>query len=461
MNYNTLFAKAKDKSVAVGLMGAGEFGASFLFQAQKTPGLEVRAVCNRTVSKAVDALKTIGIAEENIVLCQSIEEMQSAYAAGKYVTMADGTWLAKLPIDVLVESSGNPEASAKAAYAAIEASKHVVMVSKETEVAVGPLLNSLALEKNVIFTTGEGDQPSLLVGLITWAQSLGLDIVSAGKSSEYDFVYDPEKQTFTSNGKEIDAKGMQDWWLSEGKSVEEVANKRQEITSAFAHRSIPDLCEMCLVSNATGMKIDSPTFRAPVTRIVETPEFMRPKSEGGLLNKPQTLDIINCLRRPDEVSMAGGVYIIIACHDKKSWDVLGAKGHPRTKDGNHAMIYHPAHLLGVEAGISVLAAALLNQATSGETLKPISDLVGRAARDLPEGFVFNMGGHHHVIDGVDGEVVDATTLAPTHPIPFYLLCGQKLARPVTAGAFITLADLVEPEDSFLWDLRKRQDTLFA
>ena len=170
-------------------------------------------------------------------------------------------------------------------------------------------------------------------------------------------------QTPTSNGKGMEAAAMGDWWLFEGRGPQEVMEARRDIASAFAQRSIPDLCEMCLVSNATGMKADTAIFNAPVSRIDETPEFMRPREEGGILDKRGTLDIINCLRRPDEASMAGGVYVIVACHDKKSWDVLQAKGHPRSADGGHAMIYHPAHLLGVEAGISVLAAALMNHAS--------------------------------------------------------------------------------------------------
>jgi predicted homoserine dehydrogenase-like protein len=39
-------------------------------------------------------------------------------------------------------------------------------------------------------TPVDGDQPSLLMGLATWAEMLGFTMVAAGKSSEYDFVFD-------------------------------------------------------------------------------------------------------------------------------------------------------------------------------------------------------------------------------------------------------------------------------
>ena len=111
MNYKTLFAKAQTRTIEVALMGAGEFGASFLFQAQRTPGLNIRAVCNRTLSKAVNALKAIGIAEADITVCDDKDTMHSAFAAGKYVFISDCTWLAILHWDVLADRFVPPAAS--------------------------------------------------------------------------------------------------------------------------------------------------------------------------------------------------------------------------------------------------------------------------------------------------------------------------------------------------------------
>jgi hypothetical protein len=46
----------------------------------------------------------------------------------------------------------------------------------------------------------DGDQPSLLIDLVTWGETLGFDILAAGKSSEYDFVFDRTSGRVTSNG---------------------------------------------------------------------------------------------------------------------------------------------------------------------------------------------------------------------------------------------------------------------
>ena len=168
---------------------------------------------------------------------------------------------------------------------------------------------------------------------------------------------------------------------------------------------------MAVVANATGMMPDRPLFHAPVARIDEMPDLFCPKADGGLFDAPGRLDIFNCFRRPDEASMAGGVFIVVECKDKKSWQVLKAKGHPCSRNDRYAALYHPAHLLGVETGTSVLAAALMKHATGGGNLRPLCDLCGRAVRDLPKGTVLDMGGHHHTIDGVEGVLNPAAAIA--------------------------------------------------
>ena len=75
----------------------------------------------------------------------------------------------------------------------IENGKHVVMVTKETDCVVGPILNRLAQNAGLVYTPADGDQPSLLIGLISWAEILGFEIVCAGKAAELDFVYSKSK----------------------------------------------------------------------------------------------------------------------------------------------------------------------------------------------------------------------------------------------------------------------------
>ena len=71
------------------------------------------------------------------------------------------------------------------------------MVSKETDSVCGPILNQTAAEHGAVYALVNGDQPRNLLDLYSWAMLLGLDVVAAGKASEYDFVWDRETGEFT------------------------------------------------------------------------------------------------------------------------------------------------------------------------------------------------------------------------------------------------------------------------
>ena len=287
MFYESLFNPSIHRPVKACLTGAGEFGASFLFQAQGMPLLEVPAVCTRTVQRAVDAYENAGIPASKVRVCESAEDAKKAYADGFNVVVDSFECIADLPLDVLVESSGAPEASAAAAELAIERGMHVVMVSKETDSVVGSILARKAAERGLVYTTGDGDQPSLLIGLISWGRVLGMNIVGAGKSSEYDFIYDPARDMVLCPGQkqEIATPGMGSLWQFGNRPAEEVVGKRRAMLTSLSHRSVPDLCEMAVVANATGMMPDRPLFHAPVARIDEMPDLFCPKADGGLFDR--------------------------------------------------------------------------------------------------------------------------------------------------------------------------------
>ncbi len=460
MNYQTLFKAATEKTVRAAIVGAGEFGTSFIFQARRVPGLEVPAVCNRTVEKAVAAYINAGISKEDVRICESEAQVKKAFDHGKFIAVSDGMLLMGLPLDVLVEGTGNPEVAARYAEAAISNGMHVTMVSKEADSVIGPILWKKAQKNGVVYTTVEGDQPSLLIGLITWGRTLGMNIICAGKASEYDFVYDPQSKTVTCLDRVVHVPDFDKFWLMGNRTAAEMTENRSVSLAALPRRATPDLCEMGIVCNATGMRPSSEMFHAPVSRTVEVPEFLTTKDRGGLLENADVVDVINCLRRPDEASMSGGVFIVIECEDRTSWKVLGAKGHPTNRKGDSAMIYHPVHLLGVEAPISVLAAALLNHATGAEVMTPVCDLAGRATRNLKAGTILKAVGHHHVIEGVEALLLDAFKASGNNPIPFYLMDNARLTRDIPEGSIIDCDRVHVSSDSVLWRLRAEQDRVF-
>ena len=458
MYHETLLHKARQKTTRVLVIGAGEYGVSLVFQAGRAPGLEVAAVCDRDVANAVGAFRHAGWAEDDIAVCDSLPAAKTAQEAGKAVVSDDGVMLCGLPLDVVVEGTGAPEAGAVHAEAALAQGKHVVMVSKEVDSVVGPLFHARARAAGLVYTPVDGDQPALLMQLVMWARVVGLEVLCAGKSSEYDFVYDGA--AVTSLERTAAAPGFDDLWDLGGGDATALAAARAEALAAIPRRAVPDHTEMALVANALDLAPDIPEFHAPVARTSEIADFLVPRDRGGLLAGPGVVDVVNSLRRPEEASLAGGVFVVVACEDAATWKVLRAKGHVVNRSGTAALIYRPSHLLGVESATTVLMAALEGRSSGPDTVHPRYDVAGRATRPLKAGTVLNALGHHHVIDGVESLLLPARPAEGANPVPYYLMAGTTLARNVPEGSVITTETIQAPVESRLWALRREMERRF-
>lgn len=459
MNYLDYFSIAK-RPVETCVVGSGGFGRSFIAQGQRVPLMHVRVAVDIEASIAARSFVAVGIPENDVTVCRTADEAKQAWDSGKYIAAGDLAVVAGLPIDVVVEATGNPEAGARHGRIAIESGHHLVLVSKEVDSVVGPYLTFLARKKGKVVTPVDGDQPSLLIGLITWAEMLGFEIIAAGKSSEYDFVFDEKTKVLTCNG-ETHALPALAGHLSLGeRKVGEIVSDRSKACAALPQRAVPDLCELLVVANSTGFVPDRPDLHAPIARIPEVPSMFGLTEENGLLSREGVLDVFHCLRRPDEASFAGGVFIIVHCDDAETWKLLQEKGHIVSRDGKRAMIFNPRHLLGLEAATSVLDAAVHGRPSGSRLPCPHLDLVARASRKLPAGSSLSMGGHHHTIDGVTAELQPGKALGDSVAVPFYLVANRRLVRDVEAGALITLADIEIEPGSELLALRRLQDECF-
>jgi predicted homoserine dehydrogenase-like protein len=459
MNYHTYYAKA-DRPVETCVVGTGGFGQSFLAQAQRVPLMNARIAVDVTGDGAASGLKAAGVEPHKIRICTSAADARAAWERGDYIAAGDLAVVADLPVDVVVEATGQPVAAARHALIAVEAGKHLALVTKELDSVVGPGLKALAEEQGRIVTTVDGDQPSLLIGLATWAEVMGFDIVAAGKSSEYDFVFDPATRQISSNGRVAEDVNLAPHWDLGTRSVGDILDARHALITGFPQRAVPDLCELMVVANATGLQPDRLDLHAPLARIGEVPTILSQRLDGGILEGARRLDVFHCLRKPDEVSFAGGVFVVIRCEDAKSWDMLVQKGHIVSRTGGTAMAYLPRHLLGLEAATSILDAAIHNVSGYGSDYRPRYDLVAVATEDLPAGTLLTMGGHHHTISGVTAEFRPAAPLTADAPAPFYLAADCRLGTSVRKGEEIRIGHLELPGDSPLLRLRRSQDERF-
>lgn len=456
MQFETLFRAAREKPVTVALIGAGEFGLSLIAQSRRMQGLKVLAAADKDLARVSGALKAMGVGARR---CDSPAAAKAAMTAGEIALCESVADLLALPLDMVVEATGDAEAGARHAAQAIDAGIGVTMVSKEAECVVGPVLAQRARKAGVGYTLVEGDQPALLIGLVSWARTLGLPIMAAGKSSEYDYVYDPATHCVTWTDRRVTAPDIAGLWAL-GKDVGATIAARSAALADLPQRTVPDNCEMALVANATGLMPDRPDFHAPMAHTPELPDIYRPRDEGGLLEKPGALDVFNCLRRPDEASFAGGVYVVVEWADAKTAALFRGKGIPVCSNDRYGLVYNPSHLLGVEAPITIMAAARLSHSVVDERYRPVVDLTARAMRDLPAGHKLEIVGTRHAIPDLEPGLTPATSVSGGNPLPYYMAVNRTLRRAVRQGEPITADCVAAPDSSVLWSLRAEQDRSF-
>lgn len=430
MNYELLFQQLRDRRIRIALTGAnGGFGRTFLAQCRVAPQVELAVLCDRDVAALHATLLQMGFAPESLRVCESEADLA---AAGKRIALVpQAAWLAHAPHDIVVEATGAPEDSVQIAEAALRRHVHVGMVTKETDSVAGPWLNRLALEHGVVYTTVDGDQPAGLIGLVTWARVLGFDIVCAGKASEHDFIHEPQRGVVTHAGSSRAVPGLENLWQL-GADAGSTLEARRRALAAFPLRATPDYCEMNVVANSTGLAPSCDALNYPLCRTSELADVFVPVEDGGVLTRTGVVDVFNALRRSDEASFGGGVFVIVRCTDRAVWQVLRDKGHVVGRSGRYACIYQPFHLMGLESLTSVYSAVLHGRASGSPLQRPHALMAARATRHLHAGETLAMGGHMHEIEGVAARLVPMQRAGGA--APYYLAANRRLLHDVACGA---------------------------
>ncbi|MFF7798738.1 homoserine dehydrogenase [Streptomyces olivaceus] len=448
MNLHHLFADTGGRTVRYALSGAGGgFARTLLAQSRRLPGLVPAVLCDRGLPRLRAMLDELGYDAALPAECPDATAVAETVARGGIALVADAALLTAAPWDILVEATGSPADGLAMAEAALAADRHVAMVSKEVDSVAGLHLADLAAARGLVYTTADGDQPANLIGLVTWAELLGLDIVAIGKSTEYDLVLDPEAGTVTQLDTTVPAPELAGL-LALGDDVRATLDARAAAVADLPTGATADYCEMAVVANNTGFGPDIERLHYPVARIAELADVYRPREEGGLLARDGVVDVFSALRLPGEASFAGGVFVVVRTDDPVTWETLREKGHVLSKDGKYAAIYLPYHLMGVETPVSLLSAVLHHRPSGGTDPRSYAVLAGRARTDLPAGTALAMGGHHHDVTGVQAVLLRGEE-APDDIAPLYLAAHATLARPVAAGEPIRVADLADPDPGLL------------
>ncbi len=466
MIYHKLYDQHKGEVTSVGLIGTGHFGIAVIGQSVIQPQLKVGGIADKNPDAIWNAVEKAAIPKEDVAMCQTLEEARQKWDEGKVIAVTDPMILMELPLDTIVEATGNPEAGAAYCLSAIDHGKNIVTVNKEVDSCVGPILKKIAAEKGVVCTPIDGDQHGALMQMIEWARDLGLEVVSAGKSRDAEFIYDRAARTvtvycdggitipktITAHLSEEEAEYME---TMPSEKMGEYLAARKDLLKELDPRGGFDLCEMVIAANATGLVPDTSLLYDEILRTPEIPMVLCGKKDGGILTQEGVIEVVTNLHEKGEAGLGGGVFLVVRSTNAYSQMILATKGCLSNDAGTVSLVYRPYHLCGVEASSTLLSAGLLHIDTGSREFHQKFDIVQEAKEDLKAGD--RMGSDHD--PRLLTHMVPVSPVDGRGPIPAHMLNGKTLNCDVPKGTIITYDMVDEPEGSVLWDLRRRQDKM--
>lgn len=315
--------EAAGTPIQVGLIGAGKFGSMFISQSHRTPGMRLAGIADLSADRAKSALERTGFPNDRIdTTGLSVEE---GIKAGKVAITQDSAALIATPgIDVILEVTGSPAAGIRHALLCCEHKKHIVMINVEADVLAGPLLARKARESGIIYSMAYGDQPALIAELVDWARTAGFDVVCAGKGTKHL----PEYHHSTPDTV----------WDHYGFTKEQLATGdfNPQMFNSFLDGTKSAL-EMAAVANGCDLTPPDNGLLFPPCGKHDLPRSLRPKSDGGLLDKKGTVEVVSCLEldgRPTFDDIRWGVYVIIEApgeYQKECFKQYGLQTDPSGK----------------------------------------------------------------------------------------------------------------------------------
>ena len=430
------------KPVRVGLIGAGKFGAMFLSQALRTPGLHVAGVADLDLNRIRGAFAGIA-AEAGRTRAKSVGE---ALASGQsFITDDALALIAADGLDAIVEATGNPAAGIAHSLACFRRQRHVVMVNVEADALAGPLLARRAAEAGVLYSLAYGDQPALIAELVDWARVIGFEVVCAGKGTKHLPAYHRSTPETV--------------WHHYGFTPAQVAaggfNARMFNSFLDGTKSA---IEMAAVANATGLDAPEDGLAFPPCSVDELPTVLRPAADGGALRGSGTVEVVSSLERdgrPLARDLRWGVFVTFKApsdYVRRCFSEYGIRTDP---SGRYGALYRPYHFIGLELGVSIANIALRGE-TTGTAQDFRADVAAVAKRDLKAGEILDGEGGYSVY----GKLLPARASLQGSALPIGLAHGLRLVKSVPAGEIVRWEDCAIDENSLAVRVRREMESMF-
>lgn len=431
------------RPIRIGLIGAGKFGAMYLAQVPRMPGVHLVGIADLSPDNARASLARVGWQPGQSAARSAQEALQDG------TTWITDDWQALVShpqIELIVECTGNPMAAVDHILGAFAHGKHVVNVTVEADAFCGPLLACKAAQAGVVYSLAYGDQPAMICELVDWARTCGFPVVAAGRGHKWlPHFCESTPETV---------------WGHYGLSPEQAARGglNPKMFNSFLDGSKPSI-ESTAVSNATGLAVPSDGLLYPPASVEDIPYVTRPVSEGGVLEKKGMVEVISSLEKdgrkiPYDIRM--GVWVTVEAETdyiKHCFEEYNAHTDPT---GRYFTLYKRWHLIGLEVGMSVASVALRGEPT-GVPRAWNADVVATAKRDLRPGDLLDGEGGYTVW----GKLLPAATSRRIRGLPLGMAHNVKVLRPVAKGQPLSWDDVDSDTTTHAWKVRREMETMFA
>jgi len=420
---NGLRQRALDGNpIGVGVIGCGKFATMYLAQAARTPGIAIRSIADLDPAAA----------EAKVKASTSLDPGNIRFVDNAASLIADDA------VDLVIEATGDPVQGTVHALGAIEARRHVLMVNVEADVLSGPALAKRARHRDVVYSMAYGDQPALIVELVDWAHSAGLEIVAAGKGTKHQWAY-----RFSTPDTVWDHYGL-------SPERARAAGMNPKMFNSFLDGT-KSAIEMAAIANATDLEVAADGLAFPPAATRELPAVLAERAAAAGMTGTPMVETVSCLEadgRPVPDDLRWGVYVVFKASSDYVAGCFRDYGLATDPTGQYAALWRPYHLIGLELGISVADMALRREPT-GAPWRWAGDVAATAKRDLAAGETLDGEGGYTVY----GRLVPAARAAEDGLLPIGLAHGVRLKRKVAADAMLTLDDVDLDRSTLAFELR--------
>lgn len=425
MELNERLRERRDRPVKVSLVGAGQMGSEIIAQVGEMVGMQIAAVVDVTLQRAAAgygaARRAVKVVETN-----SIKDAEHALQNEAVVATTDYRIATSLSeVEAVIDATGSTEMAAQVALSAINNKKHIIMMSVECDITIGPILRQMADNAGVVYSLAAGDEPAAIIELYRFADALGFDVITAGKgkNNPLNIYATPETER--------------------QKAKERQMNPR--MLSEFVDGSKTAI-EMTAVSNASGLVPDVRGMHGPKASVETLSSVFVPKEFGGVLDGTGVVDYA--------IGVHPGVFVVIHTDNQKIMHGM----HDRDMGaGPYYILYRPYHLCSVEVPITVGSAVFYGESTGHPYARLTSECFAVSKRDLSRGEVLDDIGEFCYRASIErAEIARDAGL-----LPLGIAKGCRLVADIPKDTPITYDDVEVEYSSTLLDLRRIQDRLFA